>query len=398
MRSVRVGILSREFFDRGLGRMGGFGYAARAVATTLQALAPAVEPILLSGAAPGPDGLLDTRLGATAVVFGSGHRARDAWRWRRLRLDALLTIDWHSSFLPVTRALPRTPVLLWSRDPRGPDEWDTIAGLRLPGGGGDGLEPTGAVHDGGPARLVEQSQRWRRAVRILLTDELLADRFEARFGLPASDATILGTPVDADLGGDGLGEVVWPEALSPELPYAVFLGRLDPIKRPWIFAALAAEVPEMHFVVLGQQHLHKGWRPTPAPNLHWLGHVDGRTKTALLAGAVATVNTSIHEAIPLSLLESLHEQTPVVACLELGGLPARFGISVEPVGGDGLAAVPPLARAVRGLLADPPRRAALGAAGQAWVEARHSRDAFGRALGFALVDVGCPAPWIAVAR
>src|SRR5262245_61544168 len=57
VRSVRVGILSREFFDRALGRMGGFGFAARAVAATLDDLRPQVEPVLLSGTAPGPDGL-----------------------------------------------------------------------------------------------------------------------------------------------------------------------------------------------------------------------------------------------------------------------------------------------------------------------------------------------------
>lgn len=403
MGSVCVGILSREFFDRDLGRMGGFGFAARRVADTLATLAPHAEPVLLSGSAPGPEGAREVRLGETRVVFGTGNVALDAWRWRRLEIDALLTIDWHSSFVPVCRALPRIPLLIWSRDPRGPAEWANVATLRLPGASGHELESPGAEHDPGPAKLLERSRRRRRPVRFLLTDEFLADRFRARFGIDPGGPTVLGTPVDALVpseaarsgppGIEAMPEV--PPAIRAGAPFALFLGRLDPIKRPWLFAALAAGMPDMQFVALGQQHIERGWQPEPAANLHWLGHVDGAAKDALLASAVATVNTSIHEAVPLSMLESLHHATPLVSCLELGGLTARFGVAVPPAAGDGLEAVPGLTRAVRTLAADAGGRRALGFAGQVWVRDRHSRRGFTDALGRVLVEVGVGAPWLA---
>jgi glycosyltransferase involved in cell wall biosynthesis len=389
-----VGVLSREFFERSLGRMGGFGFAARTVARTLEEL-DGVEPILLSGAALGPDRMDETRLESTRLVFGTGNRARDAWRWRRLGLDVILTIDWHSSFVPVARALPKVPTIVWSRDPRSEAEWTSIASLRIPGDEAADLEPPGAAQDDGLARVLDRSRRSRRPVRFAFTDEFLVERFTARFGLVPPEAIILGTPVDPPrrtVEARVAEHPDLPAAVRAGEPFTVYLGRLDPIKRPWVYAALAEAVPEMHFVALGQQHLEGGWRPEPAANLHWLGHVDGPVKQALLDDAVATVNTSIHEAVPLSLLESLHHATPVVACLELGGLTARFGVAVPAASGDGMAAVPALATGLRALLADAPRRRALGTAGQSWVRARHSRSAFVGELGRLLrsMDVEVP--------
>lgn len=386
----RIGILSREFFDPDLGRMGGFGFATRRAAETLRDAGH--EVVLLAGATRGPDGLTDADSRGLRVVFGSGAALRDLRRWRALRLDLLLTIDWHTSFLPVTRALPRTPVLLWSRDPRDQVVWDTIATLQLPpgdpgaatGGGGTAapLEPLGSPTDPGPALLLRRSARWRRPVRCVLTDECLRRPFVARFGVE-TDWSVLGTPVDP---GDGTpGDL--PEPLRAGRPFVVFLGRLDPIKRPWVFEQVAAAVPEMDFVALGRQHIVRGWTPTPAPNLRWLGHLEGPAKQAILAGAVATVNTSIHETMALSLLESLHHGTPLVACVDPGGIVSSFGTAVPEAPGDGLVAVPAIAAALRAVVADPVARDALGSAGRAWVRERHGREAFLAAMAGHLTDL-----------
>jgi glycosyltransferase involved in cell wall biosynthesis len=390
MAPRRIGILSREFFDAELGRMGGFGFATRRAAEALREAGHQV--VLVAGTGPGPSGALEADSGGFRVLFGSGRRWADLRRWRRLDLDVLLTVDWHSSFLPVTRALPRTPVLLWSRDPRDQVVWDTIATLRTPSGvvaddvaAGSSplpLEPSGSASDAGPAVLARRSARWRRPVRYLLTDECLVRPFVGRFGFEC-EWRVLGTPVDPV----GATPADLPAPLRAGRPFIASLGRLDPIKRPWVLERLAVEVPELDVVVLGRQHIERGWSPAPAPNLHWLGHVDGPAKQAVLAGAVATVNTSIHETMALSLLESLHHGTPLVACVDPGGMVSRFGMAVAPVPGDGLAAVPHLADAVRSLAGDRDRRAALGAAGQDWARARHSRTAFLGAMGDLLGDV-----------
>ncbi len=405
MHPWRIGIVSREFFDPSLGRLGGFGAATRAVTRVLGSC-PGVEPVLLAGAAQGPGGRRDSVVGGAPLLFGTGNALADLRRWRGLDLDALLTIDWHSSFLPLTRALPRTPLLVWSRDPRSSAEWETIAALRLPGGQGDtsavvgpactggnsDLEPPGAATDQGLALLGRRSRRWRRPVRVVVTDESLIPRFVARYGRTPRPERALGTPVDVELSApvpvDTLPEL--PEGVRAGRPLLVFLGRLDPIKRPWVFEALAAELSDVELVALGQVHLNRGWAPSPRPNLHWLGHVGGVARASLLAGAVATINTSIHEAIPLSLLESLHLGTPVVATVDPGRLAHRFGVSVPPASGDGLEAVPLLVGAVNSLLADPVRSAALGEAGQRWVRVRHAREPFLAGLARLLREVGRP--------
>ena len=103
---------------------------------------------------------------------------------------------------------------------------------------------------------------------------------------------------------------------SPK-PRVVFLGRLDPIKRPWVFVELAREFPHVEFLLLGQSHFHGpgDWEPTNIPhNVRFLGHVGGEEKRALLASAWLLVNTSIHEALPVSFLEALVFQIPIVSC------------------------------------------------------------------------------------
>jgi glycosyltransferase involved in cell wall biosynthesis len=383
---VRVGILSREFFESSLGRMGGFGYAARVTSEVLAA--EGLDPVLLSGAAPGPEGITEARVGDVPVVFARGSRWRDARVWRGLRPGVLVTIDWHWSFAPVLRALPRTPVIVWSRDPRSAPEWDRIAGLALPGGVAEpGLEPRGSPTDASLARVARWARRWRRPVEYRFTDEFLVERFTRRFGFDPPGWEVLGTPVERARDAADLDGALDALPVGGR-PWVVFLGRLDPIKRPWVFEALAAAMPEIDLVVAGRLHIDVGWAPSTAPNLHHLGHVDGVSKDALLAGAAATVNTSIHEAIPLSLLESLHHGTPLVACLDPGGIVSRFGVAVADAPGDGLGAVAGLATAIRSLVADPARAQALGSAGRTWVRGRHSQPAFRAAFARALEACG----------
>ena len=47
---MKVGIVANEFFDLSLGRMGGFGWAARQASKTLRASeTPRFEPVFLAG-------------------------------------------------------------------------------------------------------------------------------------------------------------------------------------------------------------------------------------------------------------------------------------------------------------------------------------------------------------
>jgi glycosyltransferase involved in cell wall biosynthesis len=177
-------------------------------------------------------------------------------------------------------------------------------------------------------------------------------------------------------------------------PTIVSLARLDPTKRPWVFAALAERLPHVEFIFMGQSHFRGpgSWEARNLPaNVRLLGHVNETTKRELLSNAWLLVSTSIHEGLSVSFLEALACETPPVACLDPEGIVSRFGAFVGNYPGTGLEALPALEWAVNELLNDTDRRLRLGADGRAWVSATHSRarflDALSHLCALAGVDV-----------
>src|SRR5262249_7864598 len=136
-------------------------------------------------------------------------------------------------------------------------------------------------------------------------------------------------------------------------PTAVFLGRLDPYKRPWIAVELARRFPEVTFLFLGQAHFSGAgsWEPVDLPpNVKLLGHTVGAEKEAALAAAWVLVNTSIHEGLAVSFLEALAWETPILSCQDSEGVSSRFGLYVGRWDGTGLESLPTFASALRRLL------------------------------------------------
>jgi glycosyltransferase involved in cell wall biosynthesis len=174
-------------------------------------------------------------------------------------------------------------------------------------------------------------------------------------------------------------EIAAGAVVKSQRPTVAFLGRLDPVKRPWVFTALASRFPDTTFLMLGRSHFTGpgSWRPADLPpNVVMLGHADGESKRQALAAAWVLVSTSVHESLAVSFLEALASETPLLAMVDAGGLVSRFGCSVGQSGGTGLDKLDALTGALAGLLADRALRRRLGAEGRAWVERHHSRAAF----------------------
>ena len=73
-----------------------------------------------------------------------------------------------------------------------------------------------------------------------------------------------------------------------QTPRVIFLTRLDPIKRPWLFVELAGSFPAVEFLMLGQSHFHGpgSWAVADLPpNIKVLGHVEGILKHQLVSSA-----------------------------------------------------------------------------------------------------------------
>ena len=367
-----LAIVSNEFFAPELGRMGGFGWAAREAAGAIATQ-------------------LDERLD---VVFVScEHRAGDGWppqvHGRRFvcvprdpadwagalaseRLDALLTIDYRPSYESLLRALPRTPAIVWMRDPRSPTELRRLATLRVPGHSAppQGIREVDCTSLGVLLRR-PFLRRTRPAVCTSPAPELAAVRAPATYGLDVAPELLPNPLPPAEPGARSLQ------------PTVAVLGRLDPIKRPWVAVEVARRLPEAEFLLLGGNHFEGpgSWQPRDLPpNVRLLGHLDGSEKQELLRRSWALLNTSIHEGLPISFQEALAAGVPLVAPLDPERVVSRFGMHVGEWDGDGLDAVEPLASGLARLLADEPLRTRLGAAGRDWATSTHGPERFASTL------------------
>jgi glycosyltransferase involved in cell wall biosynthesis len=355
---MRVGVLANEFYDPG-GRVGGFGWAAREAARALSARGD--EVVFLTGERHARDIGRRPRVHGRPLVPRRRNIVAHVAALRRARLDVLLTIDFRDNYLPVLRVLGDVPLVVWVRDPRSPAEAGRVATLRMPAGRTppQGIAPTDCTQLGRLAR-----RRGRRVVLASYAPEALGDRVPETYDLPGATLELLPNPVPLDV-------PTGPEAAEPRV---VFLGRLDPIKRPWVLVEIARRMPHVRFDVLGRRHFtgDGSWSPRDLPpNVHLAGNVDGAAKHAALAAAWALVNTSAHEAVPVSFFEAMAAATPIVSGVDPAGTVSRTGIAVCHAEGDGLEAVDHYVGALARLIADDALRRRLGGAGRTWVEDRH---------------------------
>lgn len=375
MARLRLGLVSDEFFEPGLGRLGGFGWAARSVARLFVGdPSLGVDVVQLTSELREREGARETTLHGARLLFREPSRLARLRTLRREKLDLLLMIDYNLGYRFFLRALPRTPVIVWARDPRPPDDLAFLATLRIPG---DPTRPQGIDSRQGLslAGSLRLSRLFGRPLLFAVTSQHLGAKLEAAYGVSPDEVTLL-------------PNIIAEPRATPrsERPSVLFLARLDPYKRPWLFLELARRFPDVEFVMAGQPHFRGpgGFELHGLPpNVRAVGHVDGEAKSRLLGAAWLLVNTSIHEGLAVSFLEALAHETPVVASVDPDGVVSRFGRFVGRLPGDGLSGLPGFEQALSSLLGDRALRARLGAAGRDWVRLNHSRERFREAF-FAL--------------
>lgn len=382
---MKIGIVANEFFDLSLGRMGGFGWAARQAATTLRAAEGGrFEPVFLAGEIRARADEPDPVAHETRLVLRRADEAEHARRVRDEGIELLLSIDYRPHYEALFRLLPHTPLVVWVRDPRTPEDIARIRTLRIPGAGDE--TPAGIMTPDCTSlgRVVAESAAHGRPVLFATPAPPLLAKIPGAYGVPAADGSFLPNIVDRAPAG--------PIVKSPR-PSVVFLGRLDPIKRPWLFAELARHFPCVDFVFLGKPHFcGKGsWEPSSLPeNIRMSGHLDGPDKIRVLSAAWVLVNTSIHESLAVSFLEALACETPLLACVDGAGTVTGHGVFAGRHDGDGLEAIPSLVAGLSRLLDDGEFRTRLGREGRLWVGETHQPARFGREFGRLCATAGNP--------
>lgn len=371
-RRLKVAVLANEFMAPEIGRTGGFGWAAQQVARRFaEHPEQGVDVIFVTGEVRSSDRRDEMMVHGTRLLFRQPRR-RVYRAWRKLadeRVDLILAIDYLPDYRAIFWLLPRVPVVIWARDPRTPDDVQRISTLRIPGQEGvvpQGIEPIDTMS---LARFGRMSTLIGRPVLLASKMAHIAAKLPPTYGMQSS--AVLPNPDVLDYRATNA-----PKSAKPRV---VFLARLDPYKRPWLFVELARRFPDVEFLILGRSHFSGpgSWQPENLPgNVSLCGHIDGAEKARLLASAWVLVNTSIYEESPVSMLEALACETPVLSCVGTGDIASRFGIYTGRFDGSGMEALPALAEGLERLLRDRAFATTLARAGREWVQTEHTTQRF----------------------
>jgi glycosyltransferase involved in cell wall biosynthesis len=386
----RVGILVGEFFHPECGGFGGYGMTTKNISDFTNTHDAGVKvDILLAAPAKVAESSLKHYHHADVLVRPPREKEsfRDSLRYARLaasrRLDLLLTVEYYDNYEIPLRALGTTPLVIWIRDPRGPEQWQDIATVPSEVATWQTPDP-GSYHAFAMEERVSLehvlavSRRAGREVRFATQARCLVQRFEKAYDLSVANPIFLPNPINIPES--------WQGKLS-DRPSFAFLGRLDPVKRPWVFFELARHFPMYDFLVAGIAHYPEVMDPVIAkyqdlPNLHFLGLVTGEKKDALLRSAWAFVNTSVHEALPVSFLEAFAYGKPVITCQNPDGFGERFGYYTGKILGDGIdqPSMGAWIKAVEEFLGDRTLAEKKGREARMYVAAQHSIEMFAQQL------------------
>lgn len=339
-RSWHIGFLSDEFSHPDLMPFGGYGMTLKYVTDHMNTH---VGP--LRG-----DVFICERKDVARVTMKKYHNAELVFlpRWPGVKAHLQCTqlvvrrgtnlwvgVDHYPSYEFYLQHFPYIPWIIWIKDPKDREVWAKLGTIALE------IEVWGATT---VDELIEQGERRGESLRRMLD----LSRAYGRKVLFAAEANHLAEIARRLYGLDHIEAFHWPKPIpvapgapsSSERPSFLFLARLDPIKRPWVFCELARRFPHCDFFLAGTTHHPHIMNPILAryrdiPNLKVLGRVDGAEKEKLLKTAWATINTSIHEGVPVAMLEGFAFAKPCIAALNPDDLTKRFGIFVGERSGDG---------------------------------------------------------------
>ncbi|WP_413492073.1 glycosyltransferase family 4 protein [Morganella psychrotolerans] len=344
-KKIRVGLIIDEFFGANNTRFGGYGYLAR---------------YYIAKYLPNDNFEFDILLGkGKSHFFAEKHHTdgvdlyrlpRRNWfakQWlKKQNYDIYFSIE--STYDHVLKNDPseNKKLILWIQDPRPQYEWDEIFTVKL--------FPETSYYNQHLYDLVHnwyQQNRVRFVTQAYCLNEKAVDLYHLK-----KDVKIdyLPNPIDIDHSFD--------LHTFPKKNKVIFLGRIASVKRGWIFCEIAKKMPDYEFFVLGKifredDENHKIMdNYKDIKNLYFTGHVEGEEKNKHLKEAKILVNTSIHEALPVSFLEALAYGTLLVSNRNPDDLTSKFGIHVGDVLGDGFDKVDLFVDAINQLMNDEENR------------------------------------------
>lgn len=367
MKKMKVGLLINEYFGALGTGYGGYGFLARRlVAKYLQDEDIQVD-ILLKTTSKNFGLFARKHIIDGVHVFELPKKKFFTSRWlKKQNYDVYLSIE-------VTFDLPflydpdiNKKLIFWIQDPRPKHDWDEINTVKL--------FPEPCYYD---QNLYDRIHEWytQGRIRFISQGYFLNNKAKELYNLDKNiDIKYLPNPIEIDNAYD--------VNTYPKKNMIIFLGRIESVKRGWLFCEIAKNCPEYEFYMLGQTFYDAERnseiisRYKDIPNLHFVGHVDGNEKEQFLKDAKILVNTSIHEALPISFLEALSYGTLLVSNQNPENLTEKFGVYTGTVLGDGFEHVQKYVDGIRKLIENESSRVELANNAIQYIKEVHNLDRF----------------------
>lgn len=298
------------------------------------------------------------------------------YNWvKRSNYDLYLTIELTHDILKYEHR--RKPIIHWLQDPRPWEDWREINTVKL------FPEPSywnSELYD------IVNRHYFDGALKFVSQAHFMNEKAKELYRLPEeTEITYLPNPIDIDYSFD-------PKSYEKK-NHIIFVGRVESVKRGWIFCEIAKQMPQYEFFLLGKtsRDIEKNKATLSSynegiSNLHFTGHVEGEIKNQYIKDAKILVNTSIHEGLPVTFLEAMSYGTLLVSCRNPEDLTSKFGEFVGTVLGDGFDSVPQFVTAIESLMNDEERRMKLSCEAVDYIRNVHSVSKFQKDIRQMIID------------
>ena len=380
-RALRVGLIASEFFDStitGHADLGGYGMLARNyIAEYIPCDEIEIETIL--GFSKNSNFEYFFRDSRKKIVLLPNHlnkfssknlfsllkhyilKSISRYRVRKYLRTFDLFVVIQASNRHILNLIPNfVPLILYIQDPRPKSDWDEIDTVPT--------ADTGSPRPGPELRMLfKRFIQENRFMAISQNSEIIAKAREL-YDLPTDlDIATLKNPVF--ISNDML------PSRGRKLNAVAWLGRLDSVKRPWLALEVARLMPDVEFYFMGtvQQEIvnYIIYPYKDLANVRLLGHIEGEEKRSILSKTKVLINTSIHEATPISFLEALSHENLIISCQNPDEITSSFGIFVGIILGDGRDNAGLFVEGIRKIIGDDERYGRLARRARDYVLAEH---------------------------
>lgn len=362
---IKVALIVDEYFGAVDTAFGGYGFLARRyIAKYLPNSEIEIEVLIGKGKYNFKS---ENYIVDGIKVYKLPRRKWFASRWLSKKDYTLyLSIELTYSYILECEKNINKKLVLWIQDPRPQYEWDEINTVKL--------FPEPSYYN---QKIYDLVNQWYKNGRVKFISQgyFLNEKAIDLYNLDKDiQIEYLPNPIDID------PNFVYNSRVKENI--VIFLGRIESVKRGWLFCEIAKQLPKYQFYVLGKTFRDDGKNSEimnkymDVPNLHFVGHVDGEEKIAFLKRAKILINTSIHEALPISFLEALSYGTVLVSNRNPENLTGKFGIHVGDVLGDGFDKVELYSNAVRQLMLNDSLRNELAVQAIEYVKKIHNVEDF----------------------